>query len=446
MKFLWGAATSAHQIEGYNSRNDWWEWEQLGKIEGGVLSGKATDHFHRFREDIRLAAELKLNSYRFSIEWSRIEPERGKWDPSAIAWYLDLITECERHGILPMATLHHFTSPAWFTAQGGFAQRAAPDLFLNFVKKVVEVMGHRVFHWCTFNEPMVLVIGSYLAGFMPPAEFDPRRANHAIHNLLRAHVLAYDWIHQEAAERGSPVEVGLAHNFIDFRPDRVWHPLEWALTWSLSKFYNWSWIEAVLGRSQNFEVAGVLPNIRPVKEAQGRRSVDFLGVNYYTKGYLRWQPKTKEAGNTAQLPFGISFARRQEAMSDVGWAIHPRGFRRVLKGAARYGLPIYVTENGIADRDDAHRAEFIRQHLLEIARAIEKGADIRGYYYWSLLDNFEWIKGFGPRFGLYHVDYETFERRAHPSADYYRAVIAAHGSQQAPQAEHLRMTRIVGKK
>lgn len=429
--FLWGAATSAHQIEGHNESSDWWAWEAEGHIEGGIRSGAATDHWNRFQEDIRLAAELGLNSYRFSIEWARIEPKEGQFDASAIEWYSNLMSECERHGLMPMVTLHHFTSPQWFAKKGGFAWDKSAEKFARFVKHVAITLGDRVPLWCTLNEPMVLVSGTYLGKFMPPAEFSPAKASAACHNLLRGHALAYDILHSEIRERKGPwadvpLQVGIAHNLLDFLPDRGWHPIERILTGFFKRFYNQSWLDAVTGKKQRFGVLGFVPRARTVQEALGRKTVDFIGVNYYTKAYVQWRPKAPAQERPPELPIGLSFARRKETASDLGWAVHDAGFYRMIRMASRYGLPLYITENGIADREDAVRPKFIVSHLKKVAEAIREGIDIRGYYYWSLLDNFEWIKGFWPRFGLYQVNYETFERIPTRSAHLYREIIQAH--------------------
>jgi beta-glucosidase len=424
--FLWGTATSSHQVEGGNEHNDWWAWENLGRVEGGARSGKSTDHWNRYREDLALAAELGLNTYRFSVEWSRIEPREGEWNHEALEWYVELVAECERLGLVPMLTLHHFTSPLWFAEQGGFANKLSADKFLRYCEQVVARLGKRVPLWCIFNEPMVLVAGTYLGSFMPPAEFSPINASRASFNLLKAHALAYDLIHRVAQDsregpwKDMPLQVGIAHNLLDFKPDRKWHPLERIFTRLFRRFYNRSWLDAVTGRKQHFGVFGLVPYPPQVPEALGRTTVDFIGVNYYTKAYVQWRPRAPASERPPQLPLGIAFARRKDEVSDLEWAVHPKGFGRILRFVHSYGLPIYITENGIADRDDRIRGEYIDLHLKEVAKAVQAGINIRGYYYWSLLDNFEWIKGFGPRFGLFKVNYDTFERTPQPSTQIYR--------------------------
>jgi beta-glucosidase len=442
--FLWGSATSSHQVEGYNEKNDWWAWEQKGHIEGGVRSGPATDHWNRFREDLKLAKDLGHNTYRFSVEWSRLQPEPGRWDYTAFDWYESLIAECEKLGLLPMLTLHHFTSPQWFAELGGFTSPQAPALFEKYVLQVVRKLGGRIPLWCTLNEPMVLVAGTYLGTFMPPARFDPKAASKACHTLLDCHVRAYRVIHQEPVERSGPwknrpVQVGLAHNMLDFMPDRAWHPIELWLTRQFWNFYNRSWLDAVTGRPQNFGVFGFVPKSPVVPDALGKTTVDFLGVNYYTKAYVRWRPREPAPERPPLLPIGVSFARRKEEVSDVDWAVHPAGFSKILDYAGRYGLPIYVTENGIADQADRLRPTYLVEHLKVVAEKIKQGIDIQGYYHWSLLDNFEWIKGFGPRFGLFQVDFNNFERKPTRSAQLMKELIDLHrdesGEPGAPSVE-----------
>jgi beta-glucosidase len=423
--FLWGAATSSHQIEGYNDKNDWWAWESLGKIERGERSGPCTDHWNRFRDDLKLAADLGLNSYRFSVEWSRLEPQEGKWDSEAFDWYRELILECERLGLVPMLTLQHFTLPLWMAEQGGFSWERSPELFARFTRQVVERLGSKVALWCTINEPMVMTAGSYLGQFMPPALYSPEKARMACYHLLKSHVLAYDLIHREIPKSDSsfkdiPVQVGIAHNVIDFVADRSRSVIERWLAEQFHQFYNLAWLDAITGREQQFSFPLLMAPAPTVPEAMGRLTVDYLGINYYTRARVQFTPKWNG------LPINVAFARDGERASDVDWPIHPQGLQKMLKIAGGYQLPIYITENGIADKSDHLRTDYIRDHVRELALASQNGVDVRGYYHWSLLDNFEWVKGFEPRFGLYQVDYSTFERKATQSAYFYQEVIERH--------------------
>jgi beta-glucosidase len=224
---------------------------------------------------------------------------------------------------------------------------------------------------------------------------------------------------------------------VDFLPDRSWHPLDVLSTRAFSWFYNQKWLNAVMGKRENFGVPGLLPKQPLVKEAIGRRTCDYIGLNYYMKAHVKWSPGAPD------MPFAVEYARDDDTVSDLGWAVHPSGFGKMIRKVARYGLPIYITENGIADADDNHRTNYIKTHLEEVAKAIQDGADVRGFYYWSLLDNFEWIKGYGPRFGLFHVDYETFTRTERASASYYRRVIQAHGGCRAPSLAEIQSERTV---
>jgi beta-glucosidase len=278
---------------------------------------------------------------------------------------------------------------------------------------------------------MVLAVGAYLGKFMPPAEFAPEKFTLMTHALLKSHIHAYEVLHSEIPTRTGPwkhlpIQVGIAHNVLDFLPERAWHPIERLCALALHRFYNQSWLNAVCGRKQHFGILGLVPKAQPVREALGRNTVDFIGINYYTKAYIQWRPKDISSESPVELPLGIAFARKKELASDLGWAIHPLGFRKLLHMASQYQLPIYITENGIADREDQHRSHYLMTHVAEIARAIQQGIDIRGYYHWSLLDNFEWIKGFWPRFGLFHVDYSSFERKWTQSAQLYQKMIHDH--------------------
>ncbi len=434
MRFLWGAATSSHQIEGNNRHNDWWKWEAEGHIEGKVRSGLATDHWERYSEDLRLAEAYGMDSYRFSIEWSRIQPKADEWDESALEWYVELVRECEKRHLVPMATLHHFTLPQWVADQGGLCWEEWPQKFKKFTEKVAEKLGSIVPLWCTVNEPVTLAIGAYVGGFMPPAEFAPAKVATACRNLFRAHLLSYEVLNRyrnsrTGAWKETPFAVGFAHNMLDFRPSRKWHPVEYWMASLFRRLYNRAWLDAVTGQSQHFGVRGLISYAPQVEEALGKVSTDFIGVNYYTKCYLHWGKTPKDGfsyGKMDWLPVGVSFARTHNKTSQLGWAVHPAGLGRMLRFVKRYGLPVYITENGIAGEDDSLRKEYLKSHINEVAHAIKGGLDVRGYYYWSLIDNFEWIKGFGPRFGLIEIDYETFERRPRPSADYFRRIIKAH--------------------
>jgi beta-glucosidase len=221
--------------------------------------------------------------------------------------------------------------------------------------------------------------------------------------------------------------VGIAHNMIDWMPERPLHLIDRLLAILVDRFYNWAWVDAIRGRTQRFGIPFLIPRVAQVPEALNRVTADYIGLNYYTKGYLRFRPQVVNAQTSVDVPIGLSFAKRKEPMSDMGWAIHPKGMRKLMRKLySRMRLPIYITENGIADHEDLLRGVYLFTHLQEVARAISEGIEVLGYYHWSLLDNFEWIKGFKPRFGLFRVDYDTMARTKTGSADLYAKIIRSH--------------------
>lgn len=385
--FLWGAATSAHQVEG-NNHNDWTEWEKLGRVERGEKSGLASGHFDRYAADFGMAKELGHNAHRLSLEWSRIEPRPGFIDPQAIAHYRAVLTELRRLGIEPMVTLWHFTNPIWITAQGGWKNKATADCYGRYVMAVVHELGDLVTHWITINEPTVYSSLSYMLGYWPPEQKNPLAAWHVIRNFVAAHQLAYQIIHRH----NSNAKVGVANNLNDFIPSRKNNIADKSLAVFSRYWHNQWWLD------------------------QTYQTQDFIGLNYYFHHPLKFQfSNLRELLRPQTQP--------RVPLSDVGWEIYPRGLGNVLSFLATYNRPIIITENGLADSTDSRRANFIREHVAEIHSALKKGIRIQGYLHWSLLDNFEWREGFAPRFGLIEVDYQTQLRTIRPSAYTYREII-----------------------
>ena len=362
--FLWGAATSAHQVEGNNTRNDWWAWER--QTAGVECSGRASDHYHQFKEDFALARNLGHNAHRLSLEWSRIEPERGQWCEQALRHYREVLEGLRRQNLKSFVTLHHFTNPLWLAEAGGWERRGSVELFANYVKMVVRSLGDLVDFWVTINEPVVYALEAYWHKRWPPQKRSAPAVWRVVRHMAAAHRRAYRIIHR--AWVGA--RVGLAKHLIAYSAKQTFRDY-----WFNHYFFT------LVGKKQ-----------------------DFIGVNYYLadQGKIGDGPK-----------------------SDIGWPIYPAGLTQVLLHMKRYKLPIYVTENGLADARDSRRADFIRDHLRAVEAAQAAGVDVRGYFYWSLLDNFEWDKGFAPRFGLVEVDYKTMERKVRPSAYVYRAIIEA---------------------
>ena len=403
--FRWGTATSAHQVEGNNVQNDWWAWEQEpGRIRNGDRSGRACAWWENAEHDFDRAAQLHQNAHRLSVEWSRIEPRQGEWDQAALERYRQMLRAlCER-GIEPMVTLHHFTHPLWFAGQGGWERDDAVDLFGRYVTQVCSALGEFTSLWCTINEPVGWVFSAYLAGRWPPGHHRAVfRAVRVATQLARAHAAAYRILHGLQPQ----AQVGVANYFRLFDPADPASRLDRFVAAQQDRFVNRAFLDAVTeGRVRAF------PWIAEIPEAAG--TLDFLGVNYYTRDMVAFDLQRPGA------LFGRNFLRPGGPQSDGGYGeIYPEGMYRVLRLAQRYGKPIYITENGLPDGDDDLRSEFILAHLREAARAMRDGADVRGYYHWSLIDNFEWAEGWSMRFGLIAVDPVTQVRTLRPSARVY---------------------------
>lgn len=385
--FLWGAATSAHQVEG-NNHNDWSEWEKLGRVANGETSGQATGHYERFREDFALAAELRHTAHRFSIEWSRIEPKPGVFNMDAIAHYRAVLEELHRLHIEPVVTLWHFTNPTWIAAKGGWRNAETVDRFGKFVMVVVRELGPLVKYWITINEPTVYSTASHLLGYWPPEQKNIGASWLVIRNFVAAHQLAYQIIHRH----NPSAKVGVANNLNHFVPSRPNNIVDRTLTKFAAFWHNQWWLD------------------------QTYQTQDFIGLNYYFHHPLKF--KFSEWRNLFKPEPDGSLET-----SDLGWEIHPGGLGSIFDWLRQYRRPIIITENGLADSADRLRSRFISAHVQEMSDAILRGVDIRGYLHWSLLDNFEWREGFAPRFGLIEVDYQTQKRTIRPSAYAYRDII-----------------------
>ncbi|MGH7861932.1 MAG: glycoside hydrolase family 1 protein [Candidatus Dormibacteraceae bacterium] len=389
--FLWGTAAAAHQVEGGNHGNDWWEWEQQGGILTGDSSDPACDHYHRFRQDIQLLRQMHTNAHRLSLEWSRIEPLEGQFDGGELAHYREVLTELREQGVTPMVTLHHFTSPTWFTRRGGWAASGAPAAFSNFVRRVAMVVGDLPGFWVTLNEPNIYALQGWILGEFPPGRRgDLRGAHRVLANMYRAHLLAY----QDLRRLTPRVPVGIAHHKLLFLPaqprlrDRAAAGLAQALMdrWPTTR-----------GRLQKVVAA----------------PADFLGLNHYTAQMVALDALHPEH----------QFMRRsnppERPTTDFGWAVDANWMRRCLLELIPRGLPVYITENGIATSDDDMRQRFLLDVLDQVWEAIEAHADVRGYFHWSSMDNFEWARGYSMRFGLVAVDRQTQERTLKPSGHLY---------------------------
>ncbi len=377
--FLWGTATSAHQVEGGNVHNDWWSF-------GRTTAGKACDFENRFEQDLDRARALGTNAFRLSLEWSRIEPRPGERDEAALAYYERLLGACRERGLEPVVTLVQFTLPRWCAQRGGWLASGTLDAFERHVRLVAERLGELARIFVTVNEPNVLAGAGYVSGVFPPGRrFRPDLAEDCEDALAEAHRRAHRVLHEWLGD----VLVGASPHLVAWRKTLL-DPL--GLVRREGEAFNWRFLDAV------------------------EDELDFVGVNYFMG--LRADP-------LSALGFAGLVRRPVHAgTSDMGWPIDARGFEEVLLEAhARYGKRILVTENGIADATDAKRPAYLAEHVAALERALRAGARVRGYFHWSLVDNFEWHEGYVPRFGLYAVDYATQERTLRASGELYRRLI-----------------------
>jgi beta-glucosidase len=405
--FFWGSATSSHQIEGNNTANDWWVWEQQGKLK--EASGPAADHYSRYLEDFDILTRLGHTAYRFSLEWSRFEPEENKWNEDAFEFYEKIFQELKARSIEPIVTLHHFTNPQWYVDKGGWINPRTAEYFVRFTEKVVKRYGKYVRFWVTINEPLVYLYHGFYAGLWPPGEKSFKISMQVFRNQLAAHTEAYRAIHQiYENEFNKPVWVSVAQHMSHFSPCRSKSLKDQFSLRLRNWFFNYLFLDSLITGFLFFP--GIFCEFLPA-----RNTLDYIGLNYYTRDFIKFKGI-----------FGIDslgdICEKAHHMEDVkefnmmGWEVYPDGLYWILKGLAKYKLPIFITENGIATEDDTQRVRFIQNHLASVQRAKAEGVPVHGYFYWSLLDNFEWAHGFGPRFGVVDVNYQTFERKIRPSA------------------------------
>lgn len=389
-KLLLGAATAAHQVEGDNRHNDWWEAEQAGLLPHA--SGEACRHFELYAADFDLARSLGHNAHRFSIEWSRIEPGQGLWESRALDHYEAVVDALLDRGLEPVVTLHHFTNPAWFAHRGGWAAGDSVAGFERYVRFVAARLAPKVRYWITINEPTVYAKRAYSAGAWPPFRKGATLEGIlALRNHMRAHVMAYHVLHEARAD----AMVGFSHSAPLVMPEDDGSFLDRSAV---------ALRDAVLNR-----VCFALLGSRP------ERVLDFLGINYYSRQLVEWRPWPPRAALFGEECQSDASAALRE-YSDLGWEVYAPGLREVLRRFARLGVPLMVTENGIATQDESLRTRFLADHLSALDSAIAEGVPVLGYLYWSLIDNYEWSEGFGPRFGLVETDYLNHARRPRAAA------------------------------
>jgi beta-glucosidase len=388
--FLFGAAVSAHQVEGGNTNSDWWWWEHLQATPVHEPSGDACDFYHRYRDDIAMLAALGLNAFRFSIEWARIEPAEGEFSRAELNHYRRVLEACHEHGVMPIVTFHHFTLPKWLQDAGGFALDRFPSLFERYCDHAAAALGDLIGCACTLNEPQGLGSSGYLLGINPPGHEDDRDgAQRAIDNLLEAHRLGAAAIR---ARHAIPVGVTLAMPDLQYEDGAV--PGTSSLEVE-SRVVDW-----FLELAKKDEFVGVQTYTRFRFGPEGPRS----------PGH-DWSDTTREMTET-------------DVTTQMGYEDYPQALGAAVRRAAKTcpGIPILVTESGIATAHDERRVAFIEASLREVSACLTEGIDVRSYIHWSLLDNFEWAFGYAPTFGLVGVDRQTFARQPKPSAAWLGAV------------------------
>jgi beta-glucosidase len=402
-KFLWGAATSAHQVEG-GTHNQWSVWElenakslaaqseyHFGELESwpkneaeaknpdSYVSGKSADHYNRYEQDFDLLKKLNMNAFRFSIEWSRVEPQEGAWNIEAVEHYKAYVAELNRRGIEPIVTLFHFTLPTWFAAMGGFEKKKNIQYFVRFAEKIIRELGSGVRLVITVNEPEVYAYESYMMGYWPPNVTSKITTRRVLNNLAYAHNQAAAAIH--AINRRYRVSVAKNSPYIYAGDNAL-----------LSRKY----ADFLQFARDDYFLRKVVKNC------------DFMGVNYYF----------------SDRAYGYRVHNPDEKVSDLGWDLSPSNIQQTLERLhEKYHLPILITENGLADREDENRQWWITQTLIGMQKAMDNGVVLEGYLHWSLLDNFEWDKGRWPRFGLAAINYDTQQRTLRPSALWFGKII-----------------------
>jgi beta-glucosidase len=396
--FMWGASTASHQVEG-DTYNQWtvWELEHAAEMAKSAkerlswvpvwneikdqaqdpenyISGKGVEHYDRYELDFDILKALNMNSFRFGIEWSRIEPEEGKWDAREVEHYRRYILELRRRKIRPVLNIWHWTMPVWFTNKGGLEKGSNLKYWQRFVEKIAKEYGDLVDYVITLNEPNVYSTHSYIVGLWPPQEKSVIKGSSVYWNLVRAHKQAYKILKGHRPD----MQIGIAAQLANIQAKRPRNLIDVTCTQVMRYLWNWWFLRRI------------------------RNHQDFVGINYYFTDYYK--------ANKRQNP--------KRPLSDLGWYMEPEGlYPLMLRVWSHFKKPIIISENGLADRDDEQRRWWIEQTIVAMERALSEGVDVAGYFHWSLLDNFEWAYGWWPEFGLVHVDRKNgMKRIVRPSA------------------------------
>lgn len=403
-QFALGVASAATQIEGGENNGNWNDWYHKGMIKDGSNPARATMHYQKWKQDADLMAKMGIKNYRLGIEWARICPEEGKVDKEALAHYRKEIAYLKEKGISILLTIHHFSNPMWFESMGGFTKRENLKYFIRFVKLVVNTFADQVSEYITINEPNVYATQSYFFGTWPPGEKSIINACKVMSNMAICHIKAYEIIHKVRKDKGfSDTKVSFANHVRVFdpqNPKNIKHRIN-------AKLLDFLFQGAV---TEAFTLGKFKWPLLGAKSIKPGEYIDFIAVNYYTRSTVtRFDDGTKE----------------DSYKNDLGWEIYPQGMIRVAEELYKLlERPIYITENGTCDNNDAFRARYIYDHLKVIA---ESELPINRYYHWCFCDNFEWIEGDSARFGLVHINYASLGRTVKQSGRFYTRMIKEHG-------------------
>lgn len=410
-KFLIGSATAGAQIEGGDKNNSWYAWCVKGNIKDKSNIVRAGDHWNRYKEDIELLAGMNQKIYRMGLEWSRIEPEEGKFSQEAIDHYRSELSDLIGKGIRPLVTLHHFTNPLWLCEIGEFENPDVIKYYLRYVRFVVENLGDLISEYITINEPNVYALNGYVAGLWPPGKKSFVSALKVMKNMALCHIEAYKLIHALREEKHfkGKTRIGVAMNMRVFHSSRKYDPLDYLTTKLLSYLYQDGIIRLMSCGKAAFPANLFLPD--------GIKGFycDFIGINYYSRStidLIRFRDKPKPG----------------RPVNDLGWEIYPEGIAMLCKNLyKKYHVPIWITENGICVENDETRIKFIYDHLKSLAVIAKEGVPVERYYHWSFMDNFEWLDGESARFGLVHVNYETQKRTIKRSGKFFSEIAKNNG-------------------
>lgn len=416
--FFWAAAAAPQQVEGQNFNSDWSAWEQLpGKIKNGENSRVACEWWGkgRWREDFDRAKNLGLNAQRIGIEWARLEPRQGEWDTEAAANYREMITGLRERGLEPFVTLHHFTSPQWVAERGGFENPQISEWMARYAERAAREFGDLTNFWITLNEPNVYAYQCYLKGVWLAQKKDFFAMLRVMKNEVRAHAAMY-----HAVKRVKPdAQVGYSHHWRVFEPYHANAPLDRLMAGLRTRIFD----DVIFTAIQEGVFEPPLGLNESIPEARGTQ--DFLGVNYYYQEYTAFDP-SNTADVFARSVYDESIKRLESYFEGVG-NLHADALLATLLRLGKYHKPIYITENGFVETDRDDQTRYLVTHLDAVNQAMQQGVDVRGYFWWSLLDNFEWSEGYTPRFGLYHTNFETQARTLKKAGEVYAEIVRANG-------------------